>query len=393
MNDKYSMPLKRLSEIIMGQSPESSTYNFHGEGLPFFQGKSEFGEMYPTVVKWCKEPIKIAKAGDILISVRAPVGSTNIAKEDCCIGRGLAAIRVNSDKLNRDFLLLQLKYLEKDLIMKGQGSTFEAIGTDVLYELNIYTPELEKQERIAKNLLLKLTEVRKAKNAAEVKRQELKAMSILQQKIALDILNDLPRLPLKEYLEGIESGKSIKTTELPAEKDELGVLKVSAVSWDRFQPKEAKSVIGNYIPRDEHRVKKGDLIISRANTLELVGAIVLVDKDYPNRLLSDKTLRLKVKPKRVIPEYILHILKLPEARKHIEENATGTSDSMRNISQNTIYNIPIPNADEMQQKEIINLMQGTKKNLQRMDEALKVILEDLKELPTKLLEEFFNNEL
>jgi type I restriction enzyme, S subunit len=85
--------LSDIAFIQMGQSPDSSTYNEKGVGLPFFQGKAEFGKLFPTVRKWCSEPKKVAEAGDILLSVRAPVGPTNIAAERCCIGRGLTAIQ------------------------------------------------------------------------------------------------------------------------------------------------------------------------------------------------------------------------------------------------------------------------------------------------------------
>src|SRR5262245_25648177 len=85
--------LASVADLIMGQSPPSTTYNEVGEGLPFYQGKSEFGFCHPTPRLFCNAPIKIAKRNDILISVRAPVGPTNVADRECCIGRGLAAIR------------------------------------------------------------------------------------------------------------------------------------------------------------------------------------------------------------------------------------------------------------------------------------------------------------
>jgi type I restriction enzyme S subunit len=165
--------LKDLCEIIMGQSPSSDTYNSSGSGLPFFQGKSEFGEIYPTAVVWCSSPKKIAEPGDILISVRAPVGPTNLVKEKCCIGRGLAAIRPNFEKLDRDFLWLQLQYLEEILVKKGQGSTFEAISTKDLRNLDIYAPALELQKQIASELIGQLSEIKKAKDSVEVLLDEL----------------------------------------------------------------------------------------------------------------------------------------------------------------------------------------------------------------------------
>src|SRR3989304_2041611 len=82
-----------LVTIIMGQSPPGETYNKDKIGLPFLQGCADFGNIYPEPMVWCSKPKKIAEPNDILLSVRAPVGPMNIAREKCCIGRGLAAIR------------------------------------------------------------------------------------------------------------------------------------------------------------------------------------------------------------------------------------------------------------------------------------------------------------
>ena len=114
-----------VSEIIMGQSPPSSTYNTEQNGLPFFQGKKDFGDKFPTTRTWCNKPKKIAKKGDILISVRAPVGSTNWAKEECCIGRGLSAIRV---KIEPEYVYYFIKSLEYKLSKSGTGSVFNSIS-------------------------------------------------------------------------------------------------------------------------------------------------------------------------------------------------------------------------------------------------------------------------
>jgi len=84
--------LSQIVDIVMGQSPSSTTYNMEGNGIPFFQGKAEFGKLYPRINKFCHSPLKVANRDDILISVRAPVGPTNLAPEKCCIGRGLAVV-------------------------------------------------------------------------------------------------------------------------------------------------------------------------------------------------------------------------------------------------------------------------------------------------------------
>lgn len=101
--------LKEVCNINMGQSPESDSYNENGEGIPFFQGNADFGEKYPVTRVWCNSPQKMANKGDILISVRAPIGALNYAKEKCCIGRGLASLTPNTSKVSREYIYYLLK--------------------------------------------------------------------------------------------------------------------------------------------------------------------------------------------------------------------------------------------------------------------------------------------
>ena len=144
--------MARLDEfclINMGQSPDSSTYNEAKNGLPFFQGNADFGELYPMVRMWCTEPTKIAQKEDILISVRAPIGALNVVNCKCCIGRGLAALRVNEDKCVQKYLWYALSNKVDELNSKGTGSTFKAINKKILAETEIPLPSLAEQRRIA----------------------------------------------------------------------------------------------------------------------------------------------------------------------------------------------------------------------------------------------------
>lgn len=133
---------------------------------------------------------------------------------------------------------------------------------------------------------------------------------------------------LGDVLLGIETGRSPKTLEVVAAADEPGVLKVSAVSWGAFDPQAAKAMPAEYVPLDSHRVRKGDLLLSRANTLALVGAVAISPANFPNRILSDKLLRLRVDPALVLPEFLLFALRTATARVHIEEQA-DTADLLR----------------------------------------------------------------
>jgi len=139
--------LAEVCDIILGQSPPGSTYNSEGIGLPFFQGKAEFGNYYPTPVKWCSAPAKIAEHEDVLISVRAPVGPTNLCPSRACIGRGLAAIRTRQGMPSR-YLLYALRATVGALVEKSTGSTFDAINGSDLRSHVIPLPPLDEQQRI-----------------------------------------------------------------------------------------------------------------------------------------------------------------------------------------------------------------------------------------------------
>lgn len=146
--------LSDIAEITMGQSPDGKSYNENGEGTVFYQGRAEFGTRFPTRRLFTKEPKRIAKKFDTLMSVRAPVGDTNIANEDCCIGRGLAAI--HSKDNHQSFVHYTVLALRSQLdIFNGEGTVFGCINRDALNNMEIVIPaknELDKFEKIVASL-------------------------------------------------------------------------------------------------------------------------------------------------------------------------------------------------------------------------------------------------
>ena len=140
--------LSDVALITMGQSPDGKTYNNSGDGMPFYQGKTEFSDLYiGEATTWTTAPSRIAAANDVLMSVRAPVGSTNIATEECCIGRGLASIRPIEGKTTTMFILYAMRSVEDDIANMGVGSTFKAINKDQVYKLPIPIAEIELQNQ------------------------------------------------------------------------------------------------------------------------------------------------------------------------------------------------------------------------------------------------------
>lgn len=200
--------LKDVCKINMGQSPNSSSYNDYGDGMPFFQGNADFGERYPITRVWCNTPTKIAQAEDILISVRAPIGALNYAKEECCIGRGLAAITPDRNKVSQDFIYWALKGKKAELNDKGNGSTFKAISRKILEETMIPDINFEQQHKCAENL-------EKIYGIIQNRRKELLALDDLIKARFVEMFGDpvtslkgRKQVPFSEFMTDIKYGTS-----------------------------------------------------------------------------------------------------------------------------------------------------------------------------------------
>jgi type I restriction enzyme S subunit len=160
---------------------------------------------------------------------------------------------------------------------------------------------------------------------------------------------------LADVLERIEAGKSFGGATRPALEDEWGIIKVSAMTWGEFRPSENKLIEDTDRVDPRYEIKPGDVLVSRANTEEYVGAPVMVKSTRRNLLLSDKSLRLVPKPG-IDRSWLIEILASPMVRKQISEKAAGTKDSMRNISQASLKEVRIPLHDESRQLELVALL-------------------------------------
>ena len=177
---------KKLGEvcnITMGQSPDSTTYNKEGIGLPFFQGCADFGTVHPRITTYCSAPKKIALSKDILMSVRAPIGTLNIANDNCCIGRGLAAFSEIKNISDYRFIFYFLKASQNDLQSKGTGATFKAIGKELIINYPISLPPLSEQQQIVEDLDL-------LSSIIEKKKEQLKELDNLALSIFYDMFGD-----------------------------------------------------------------------------------------------------------------------------------------------------------------------------------------------------------
>ncbi|MGB0834421.1 MAG: hypothetical protein ACPGR2_07880 [Psychrobium sp.] len=190
----------------------------------------------------------------------------------------------------------------------------------------------------------------------------------------------MPKLPnqwsykrLGDFIYDIEAGKSFKCDEREPDIDEIGVAKVSAVSWGEYKESESKTCIDPQKVNEDYFIKSGDFILSRANTIELVGACVIVQLTRRKIMLSDKTLRLNFLGN--IQDYFLQYLRSWTGRKEIMNRSTGNQDSMRNIGQDRIKSIYVPvcSSDEIAviTQELDSKLSIVEQQVIDIDESLK----------------------
>jgi len=209
--------------------------------------------------------------------------------------------------------------------------------------LEIPLPPLAEQKRIA-DILDKADGIRRKQDTITRQKQQL-----LQAEF-IEMFGDPatnPKgwncVPLSQIVRELVGGVSIAADADESSSTCYRVLKVSAVTWDDYRPNECKPVPTEYIPDPAHIVKKGDLLFSRANTTELVGAIAYVFETPPNLLLPDKLWRFVWNDEELIdPQYIWALFTTPAVKHEIGKRATGTSGSMKNISKEKLMAISIP---------------------------------------------------
>lgn len=148
--------LADIADITMGQSPKSEFYNSNKVGMPFLQGNRTFGHRYPVFDTYTTNPTKIAKAGDVIMSVRAPVGDLNFTPVDMCLGRGVCGIRMKNG--NQDFLFYLLKFLMPQLVNKESGTVFGSVNRNDIEKLDVCIPEYENEQKTIARYLAMLDE-------------------------------------------------------------------------------------------------------------------------------------------------------------------------------------------------------------------------------------------
>ena len=321
-----------VCSINMGQSPESSSYNETGEGLPFFQGNADFGKLHPTVRVWCNAPTKIAEQGDILISVRAPIGALNIANVQCCIGRGLAALTVNERLCYQKYLWYALECKVDELNSKGTGSTFKAINKKTLAETEISLPPLEEQRRIAAVL-------DKVSDLIAKRREQLDKLDELVKARFVEMFGDPVSNPKRWRIDNAEkhidliSGFPFDSSQYTA--NGINICGGLIIMPQRINWSECKHW-GSIDGYEDYALKENDIVIALDRPWISEGfKIALVDSEHLPALLIQRTARIRAID--IYQLYLLYCFILGRFDKHC--NVTGSL--VPHISAKDIRSFPI----------------------------------------------------
>ena len=212
--------------------------------------------------------------------------------------------------------------------------------------------EQRPEEGTAEELFAQIQQEKQRLIAEKKIKKEKTLPEIADDEKPFDIPQNWKWIRLGSILHYIDTGKSFKCDEIPPTGNKCGIIKVSAVTWGKFNENESKTCYSNESWVDAYEIHKNDFLICRANTAALVGGCVIVDKISKRLMLSDKVLRLHF-TKMIYPFYVLWALRTPFVRNQFGSMATGTSESMKNISQDILKNTVIPLPPIPEQKRIV----------------------------------------
>ena len=333
--------LAEFCDLNMGQSPDSKTYNEQGDGMPFYQGNADFGEIHPETRVWCSKPVKIANEGDILISVRAPIGAMNIAPEVCCIGRGLAALTPKPNKCSQKYLYYALESKIDVLVSKGTGSTFKAISKKVLAETMIPSYDDKKQQRITDTLS-------KIDVLITDRKQQLIEMDLLVKSRFLELfgnpdINDKNwNIYKMEQLCEVGSSKRIyqneqSTTGVPFLRisDLLNRMDTGSTDCDLYIPEERFEEL-----KEQGLVPQGgDILLTARGTL---GRCYIVQDDDKFYFQDGMITWLSKYDAKITPLYISYLFRISGFRKQIDLLHVGSTVTYLSISMTKKLNVMVP---------------------------------------------------
>lgn len=386
---------ERLSDLAPVSSEKYQPCNGHEFYVGLEHVEKDTGRILPEAQV---EPISTIKnrfyAGDILYGKLRPyLNKVAIAPCDGVCSTDMLVLRPTS--------FVETRYLHWFMLSRGfvnetsantTGVNLPRVATKFVENYPVPTPPLPEQTRLVARLETLLGEVDAATARLHEAEERLKTY---RQAVLHHILKneEWERVELGTVLPSIFAGKSFKCEERPPKSDELGVAKVSAVTWGEYDEMESKTCLEVDRFNENFLIRPGDFLFSRANTIELVGACVIVKSVSLPIMLSDKTLRFNFNPTLVDKRFALYFLRSRQGRNEIERLSSGNQESMRNIGQERIRQIEFPLPDIETQRQIVLEIETRLAAAEAMETAVAEGLRQAETLRQGILKRAFSGQL
>ena len=387
--DWKTVELGELIKLSTGKLDANAADN-DGQ-YPFFT----CAESVSQINSWAFDTSAVLLAGNGSFSIKKYTGKFNAYQRTYVIEPIL---------IKTEFLYWLLRGNIKKITENGRGSTIPYIRKGDITDISVALPSPSEQTLIAEKLDTLLAQVESTKARLEQIPQILKRFrqAVLVAAVSGNLteawrrknnfnFDNWENLTLGHIVKKIEAGKNIKCIEIPPDNHQYGIIKISAVTWGEYDEEESKTLPDKSLFIESRRISVGDFLISRANTLELLGNPVIVKQVTKNLMLSDKVLRL------VMEDYdkpwINIFLRSFYGRREIEFRSTGNQLSMRNIGQKALLEIPIPKPPIEEQHEIVRRVEQLFAYADAIEKQVNNALARVNNLTQSILAKAFRGEL
>jgi type I restriction enzyme S subunit len=387
--------------IITGNTPSTSMKNYYGGKFPFISpvdmGLSRYVKSSATTLsnEGFEQTRKLPPNAVLVVCIGSTIGKLGITFEWSATNQQINAI-ICKESINHEFIYYALGFIRDEIRNLAGLQAVPIVNKTTFSAIGFNCPPKKEQQKIAQilssvdtaienneSLVNKLTDLKKALM------QELFTKGIGHKEFKDSPLGKIPKewdsVHLFEIIEKLESGVSVNSEDRITNTNEYGVLKVSAVSYLEFRPFEHKVILPDEVQRASAHPKANRIIISRANTVEFVGACGYVEQNYPTLFLSDKLWQTEFKKdKEIEPLWLFFALCAPFMREKIKNIATGTSSSMKNISKDDFLQLQIPLPVLSEQKRIALIFKSltdrikcTKLKVFKYNQCKSALMQDL----------------
>ncbi|MDO9054560.1 MAG: restriction endonuclease subunit S [Gallionella sp.] len=331
--------LSDISEVVTGSTPSTFNVDYYGGDIPFITPTQLNKEIYvgdsaTYVTQAGAKAARLIPKNSVMVCCIGSLGKIGISSRPLITNQQINSLVINENIADPLYVYFYCRTLSNVLENMAPKTTVAIVNKSRFSELTIPLPSLATQKHIAR-VLEQAYQLRK--QAQQMKNE----LNQLAQSLFLEMFGDpiknpkgWVKVPISHFVDEFEGGKSVAAAGDESAASKFRVLKISAVTWREFNPSESKPLPEEYQPVSSHFVRKGDLLFSRANTTELVGATSYVFEEYDNLLLPDKLWRFVWKNDvELSPMFIWNLFMDPSFRIELGKLSSGSGGSMKNISK------------------------------------------------------------